>query len=230
MIAMAEVYVDVFGLENFFMISDKGNVIRKERIQSMGGYKNKNGTLVKPYEVTFPEMKIMGYINGSGYHQVNLRKNGERFNKYIHVLMYESFNRISIPEGYDVNHIDHNKNNNILENLELVTHKENMRKMVDFYHDEGTMNRRYDKENYCLDCNSQITLESDRCCSCASKHRDTNRKVLNRPRKDELYNLLKDNTFVDVGNIFGVSDNAIRKWCKLYNIPHKASYYRNIKK
>lgn len=225
---MEEVYVDVFGLEEFFMVSNKGNVIRKERIQSMEGYTNKNGTLVKSYEVTLPEMKMIGYINGSGYHQVNLRKDGKRFNKYVHVLMYESFNKIAIPEGFDVNHIDHDKNNNTLENLELITHKENMRKMVDFYHAEGTMNKRYDKENYCLDCNSQITLESNRCRSCAGKYRDTNRKVLNRPSKENLYGLLKENSFTFVAGIFGVSDNAVRKWCKSYDIPSKSSYYRGL--
>lgn len=47
--------------------------------------------------------------------------------------------------------------------------------------------------------------------------------------KDELYELLKNNSFVTVANIYGVSDNAVRKWCDKYGIPRHSSYYRNLK-
>jgi group I intron endonuclease len=48
------------------------------------------------------------------------------------------------------------------------------------------------------------------------------------PSKDELVNLLTKNSFLSVGKLFGVSDNAVRKWCDKYNIPRHASYYRNV--
>lgn len=41
------------------------------------------------------------------------------------------------------------------------------------------------------------------------------RKV-DRPKKEELEELLKKNPFTKVGKMFGVSDNAIRKWIKYY--------------
>lgn len=44
------------------------------------------------------------------------------------------------------------------------------------------------------------------------------RKVI-RPEKDELEELVKTNSFVGLGRKFGVSDNAIRKWCRAYGIP-----------
>lgn len=53
------------------------------------------------------------------------------------------------------------------------------------------------------------------------------RKVKDRPTKEELIKLLNENSFVGVGKMFNVSDNAIRKWCKGYNIPHNTKFYKN---
>lgn len=44
-----------------------------------------------------------------------------------------------------------------------------------------------------------------------------NRKV-ERPAKEILEREIKDNTMVSLGKKYGVSDNAIRKWCKTYGI------------
>jgi len=58
--------------------------------------------------------------NSGGYFCVYLYKNGERKNKQIHTLMYETFNDIKIPKGYMVHHIDFTTNN-ILENFQMMT-------------------------------------------------------------------------------------------------------------
>ena len=47
-----------------------------------------------------------------------------------------------------------------------------------------------------------------------------------RPPKNVLKQEIKDSNFSAVGRKYGVSDNAIRKWCKFYNLPQKT---RNIK-
>jgi 5-methylcytosine-specific restriction endonuclease McrA len=44
-----------------------------------------------------------------------------------------------------------------------------------------------------------------------------NRKLI-WPNKKELIELLASNSFVGIGKIYGVSDNAVRKWCKKYEI------------
>jgi hypothetical protein len=44
------------------------------------------------------------------------------------------------------------------------------------------------------------------------------RKVKNRPSKERLTELIKQYSMVGVGKMFSVSDNAVRKWCKSYNI------------
>lgn len=44
-----------------------------------------------------------------------------------------------------------------------------------------------------------------------------NRKV-ERPSKEELFKLTNTLPMIRIGKMFGVSDNAIRKWCKSYQI------------
>jgi hypothetical protein len=47
-----------------------------------------------------------------------------------------------------------------------------------------------------------------------------NRKVSNRPSPIELAKMIIETSFVGVGKQFGVSDSAIKKWCKNYEIPY----------
>jgi len=47
----------------------------------------------------------------------------------VHVLVYEAFNS-KIPSGYEINHKNHIRSDNVLENLEIMTHTENVRYSV----------------------------------------------------------------------------------------------------
>ena len=49
-----------------------------------------------------------------------------------------------------------------------------------------------------------------------------------RPPYEELINKLKENkgNFTAVGKFYGVTDNAVRKWCKLYQISNKSKDYK----
>lgn len=69
-------------------------------------------------------------------------------------------------------------------------------------------------KNYCIDCGVEINESAKRCVACNSIY---SRKV-KRPTKEELEELLVNNNFCQLGRMFGVSDNAIRKWCKAYGI------------
>lgn len=56
----------------------------------------------------------------NGYLMVNLHKDGKQYSKRIHRLVAEAF--IKNPNNYDqVNHIDENKENNNINNLEWCT-------------------------------------------------------------------------------------------------------------
>jgi hypothetical protein len=68
-------------------------------------------------------------INRYGYHQIGLRKKGDR-KKYwftIHRLVASYFieNKPTNWRELDVDHIDHNKTNNNVENLRFITCQEN---------------------------------------------------------------------------------------------------------
>lgn len=53
------------------------------------------------------------------------------------------------------------------------------------------------------------------------------RKV-ERPSREELKNLIRTKSFLEIAKIYQVSDNAIRKWCDAENLPRKKSDIKNI--
>lgn len=85
-----------------------------------------------------------------GYMQVVLYKNGKRNYKRVHRLVWEAFNG-KIPDNLFINHIDSNKSNNNLLNLELVTNSEN----VKHFYDNNTQ-KKYIVDVYCKYDNSYL--------------------------------------------------------------------------
>lgn len=45
------------------------------------------------------------------------------------------------------------------------------------------------------------------------------RRKVERPSREELKKLIREMPFTRVAEKYGVSDNAIRKWCKRYDLP-----------
>lgn len=83
-------------------------------ISSCGSIRNnKTSRILKPSPDT------------SGYLGCSLRSEGKTYTKYIHRLVSEAF-LTPVPGKTEVNHIDGNKNNNSLSNLEWSSREENM--------------------------------------------------------------------------------------------------------
>ena len=49
-----------------------------------------------------------------------------------------------------------------------------------------------------------------------------------RPDREVLKRLIRTTPFLQIGEMCGVSDNAIRKWCKAENLPTKVSLIKQI--
>ena len=53
-------------------------------------------------------------------------------------------------------------------------------------------------------------------------------RTCERPNRQELKNMIRTMSFVDIGKKYNVSDNAIRKWCDNYNLPRLATFIKQI--
>lgn len=133
---MNEVWKDIPGYEGLYQVSDQG------RVKSLGNDKSRREKILKPGKV------------GDGYLKVDLCKGGKRKNCLVSLLVWEVFNG-PIPPGMQVNHNDEVKTNNKLENLSLMTPKENT--------NWGTRNRRAAKKQSKMV--EQYTLDGTHICT-----------------------------------------------------------------
>ena len=63
----------------------------------------------------------------NGYQQVSLVDNeGKRKYYLLHRVVWEAVTREQIPKGYEINHISEVKTENMITNLELMSHKQNV--------------------------------------------------------------------------------------------------------
>lgn len=101
----------------------------------------------------------------------------------------------------------------------LITNYFNSR--FDYDNDNNLIEKKY----YCLNCEKNIvSKEGGICHQCLSlKSRKTE-----RPTREELKNLIRTKSFLEIARIYGVSDNAIRKWCDSEKLPRKKSVIKNI--
>ena len=81
------------------------------KISNKGRILTTKGTIAKPF------------INNSGYLAIGLWENNRKTTKLVHILVATHF--MNYDSKYDVDHIDNNKRNNDISNLQLITHSDN---------------------------------------------------------------------------------------------------------
>lgn len=112
---LTEYWSDIPNYEGYYQVSNYGNVRSLDRV-----IKEKTGKTQ-----TLKGRVLKQRINPGGYYYIGLGKNGTKATFAIHQLVAQAF----IPNPNNkriVNHIDGNKLNNSLANLEWSTYSENL--------------------------------------------------------------------------------------------------------
>ena len=112
----------VKGYEGIYEVSDLGNVRSLDKEINHNFYKGVK--FVRKGKILIP------FISDRGYLRVTLIKDGKRKKVFVHRLVAEAFIE-SDTDGLQVNHIDGNKSNNTVGNLEWCTGRENMHHAFD---------------------------------------------------------------------------------------------------
>ena len=109
---MSEVWKDIAGYEGIYQVSNKGRIKSLQR---------------KVWNYTKAEKILKPHHKPNGYLQVGLRKDGGGDkHAYVHRIVAQAF--LPNPDGLpEVNHIDFDKTNNCVENLEWVSDRDNKR-------------------------------------------------------------------------------------------------------
>lgn len=164
---------------------------------------------------------------------------------YEHILVAEQMLGRVIKPGEEVHHIDHCKTNNSPENIMVFESEASHAAFHGGHHAEQNEDGTYRcfkygkdgekvyftkdpiRKKYCIDCGAPIRHTSTRCRECNFKFyrenyipRANTRKVI-RPSKEELETLILTKSMLEIGRMYKISDNAVRKWCKYYGLPYK---------
>lgn len=210
-------YIELDELQKHsYMISNFGNVKSEDRV-----IKYSNGQVRKL------DGKILTkQVNASGYAYVRVYNHENVVNLNIHREVYKAFIG-DIPENNIVHHIDHNRLNNNVENLATLTLAENAI-------EQGIYNKGIHKNsnsttntNKCKECGIPISRRSTYCRKhgyLLSGKRYKNGLI----EKETLVELLtkESGNFTRVGKELGITDNAVRKWCKKYDLPYRTNEWK----
>lgn len=158
--------------------------------------------------------KKLGYILEYAPWHPNAKPNGY---EYQHRLVLErKIGRLLRP-GECGHHKNKNKEDNRPENLELTTQNK---------HARMHMIEKYDTKMIELKCKtcgnaivrSERSIERRKPNFCSSKCQSIGSRKCIHPTKKKLAELISKYSWCAIGRMFDVSDNAVRKWARKYQL------------
>ena len=175
---------------------------------------------VKPRQLVYSDI----FCINSNVTQATLRYNFKKISKYDKCqICGQSVLWNGKPLTMILDHIDGDNHSNQIENLRWICPNcnsqlptfagRNLNRRIEYI----PMIKRKNRKKICPVCNiNEINKQSKMCVDCRNKQRKS--KI---PPKEELESLIYTTSFVKIGKHYGVSDNAVRKWCKKYNLPFR---------
>ena len=146
---------------------------------------------------------------------------------YEHIVVAENKLGRSLNDGECVHHLNEIRNDNREENLivfKTINDHTAFHNGCDIELENDVYIAKPCKSKICPICGNYKDYHANLCLTCSVIAR---RKV-DRPSKEELLNLITNMNFVEIGNLYGVSGNSVRKWCKNYDLPFKRNDIKKL--
>lgn len=172
-------------------------------------------------------MLINNYI---GIYKPNHHRSMSNGIVYEHILVAENIVGRPLENDEVVHHKDHCRTNNNPDNLMIFAtnsdharfHSREYEKLIKL--NNGTYICTVKDDIYkCPICGKNKNKSSKLCTNCNKE-----KQAQNIPAKEELKHILLYRNLSKIGEIYNVTDNAIRKWCKKYNLPHSAKILKQL--
>ena len=146
---------------------------------------------------------------------------------YIHQLQAEKKIGRKLNKGECVHHINENKYDNDINNLMVfhsnsdhtAYHNGNYIYEIDgvWFANKRTIKINNYSQRICPICGKELMDNKAKMCKkCYLKER-----AKNIPSKTTLEDLIVEKSVTEIGKIYSVADNTVRKWCKKYDLPFR---------
>ena len=168
----------------------------------------------------------------NGYEEVQI--NNKHY--YKHRLVAKQILGRDLKPEEVVHHIDENRANNSKDNLMVFRSTRDHSLFHSGYKIKkvkGVWRVAEDPKlaRLCPICKKNIMgkKKSKSCAECYRKLIKKGRKVNSIPSRKTLKKLIQEKSFVKIGEMYSVTDNAVRKWCKKYDLPYRKRDIINMK-
>lgn len=186
------------------------------------GQPSKKGCNLGQGYITAEQYLRSGSVIKSHTLKLKLFKDGIKI-KQCEICGVSQWQGVELP--LELHHKDGDHYNNELSNLMILCpnchsiQEGNSGKAVKSKEEIAKLAKEAKRTASCVVCGKPITRNSTYCPECYARES----RIVERPSREELKNLIRTTSFLQIGKTYNVSDNAVRKWCVGYGLPKKSS-------